>query len=209
MLLSACSPVKAGAAAVVGNERITVTSLDDQVSNLQAAGKSVSGFNLPAADQPQAVLTWLVRFSIMEQLAAANGVSVTQAQTQTGLADIKSEAASSASQDGFANAQALFLGNGITPQMMPALGRWVALDNAYEIKANGGKAPTSTAEGNAVTAKYDKAECQAAKSLSIQISPQFGRLDYSNYTVVADPNVLSAPPGKASPAPTAGFTPAC
>jgi hypothetical protein len=209
MLVSACSPVKAGAAAIVGNERITVTSLDDQVSNLQAAGKSVTGFNLPAAQQPQAVLTWLVRFSIMEQLAAANGISVTQAQTQTGLADIKSEAASSASQDGFASAQALFLGNGISPQMLPALGRWVALDNAYGIKANGGKAPTTTAEGNAVTAKYNKAECQAAKTLSIQVSPQFGRLDYSNYTIVADPNVLSGPAGKPSPAPTAGFTPAC
>ena len=208
-LLAACSPVKAGAAATVGNQRITVSSLDSQVSNLQAAGKSVSGFNLPTAEQPAAVLTWLVRFEIMDQLAAANGISVTQAQIETGLSDIQSEAAQSASQDGFSSAQALFLGNGITPQMRPALGRWVAQEEAYQIKANGGKAPTTTAQNNAVTAKYNKAECQAAKSLNIQVSPQFGRIDYSSYTIVAESNLLSAPAGKPSPAPTTGLNPAC
>jgi hypothetical protein len=210
VLLAACSPVKAGAAAIIGNQRITVSSLDSQVSNLQAAGKSVSGFDLTTAVQPQAVLSWLIRFAIMDQVAAANGISVSQAQVQAGLADIQSEAASSASQDGFSSAQGLFLGNGITPQMQPALGQWVAQQEAYEIKANGGKAPTTTAAGNAVTAKYDKAECQAAKSLNIQVSPQYGRIDYSTYTIVAAPNLLSGPPeGTPSPAATTGLTPAC
>jgi len=210
VLLAACSPVKAGAAAIVGNQRITVTSLDTQVSNLQAAVASTGiKLDIPAAEQPTAVLTWLVRFAIMDQLAAENGISVTQAQVQNGLANIQSEAASSASQEGYSSATALFLGNGITPQMLPALGRWVAQDTAFETKANGGKAPTTTAEGNAVTAKYDKAECQAAKSLNIQVSPQYGRMDYSEYTIVPDPNTLSAPSGKPSPASTAGLTPAC
>ena len=210
VLIAACSPVKAGAAAIVGNQRITVSSLDTQVSNLQSAGKSVNGFNLSTTQQPQAVLTWLVRFAIMDQVAASNGISVTQAQIQTGLANIQSEAASSASQEGFSSAQALFLGNGITPQMLPDLGRWVAQESAYQVKANGGKEPTSTAEENAVTAKFNKAECQAAKSLNIQVSPQYGRIDYSTYTIVAAPNLLSGPPeGTPSPAATTGLTPAC
>jgi hypothetical protein len=208
VLLAACSPVKAGSAAIVGNQRITVSTVDTQVSNLQGAAKSVSGFSLSAADQPAAVLTWLVRFAIMDQLAADNGISVTQAQTQAGLADIQSEAASSASQEGYSSAQALFLGNGITPQMLTPLGQWVAQEVAFETKANGGKAPTTTAEGNAVTAKYDKAECQAAKSLNIQVSPQYGRIDYTSYTIVPAPNLLSATPS-ASPASTTGLVPAC
>jgi len=41
------------------------------------------------------------------------------------------------------------------------------------------------------------------------VNPQFGRLDYSQYTVVANPNTLSQPAGKPSPASTAGLTPAC
>jgi hypothetical protein len=208
-LLAACSPVKAGAAAIVGNQRITVSSLDSQVSDLQTAAKSAGSTSLTAAEQPQAVLTWLVRFAIMDQVAAANDISVTQAQVEAGLADIRSEAASSASQEGFSNATALFLGNGISPQMMPSLGRWVAQEEAYETKANGGKTPTTTAQGNAVTAKYNKAECTAAKSLNIQVSPQYGRIDYSTYTIVASSNLLSAPAGKPSPAPTTGLTPAC
>ena len=208
-LLAACSPVKAGAAAIVGNQRITVSTLDQQVANLQASAKTAGGSSLSAADQPAAVLTWLIRFSIMDQVAADNGISVTQAQAQAGLTEIQSEASQDASQEGFSSGQALLLGNGITPQMEPQLGRWVAQDTEYQIKANGGKEPTTTAESNAVTAKYNKAECQAAKSLSIQVSPQYGRIDYSTYTVVAGPNVVSAPTGKPSPASTTGLTPAC
>jgi peptidyl-prolyl cis-trans isomerase SurA len=209
-LLAACSPVQAGSAAIVGNQRITSSSLDQQVSNLQTAaapyGKQIT---LTSAEQPRAVLTWLIRFSIMDQVAADNDIAVTQAQVKSGLSEIQSEAASSASQEGFSSATALFLGNGISPQMMPALGRWVAQESAYQIKANGGKEPASTAESNAVTAKFNKAECQAAKGLNIQVSPQFGRLDYTQYTVVAAASTLSQPAGTPSPASTTGLTPAC
>ena len=76
-------------------------------------------------------------------------------------------------------------------------------------EANGGKLPTTQADSNTVTAALTKAQCTAAKSLSIQVNPQFGRLDYSQYTVVANPNTLSQPAGKPSPASTAGLTPAC
>jgi SurA N-terminal domain len=209
-LIAACSPVQAGSAAIVGNQRITSSSLDQQVSNLQAAsvpyGKQIQ---LTSAEQPRAVLTWLIRFSIMDQLATDNGISVTQAQAQSGLSEIQSEAASSASQEGYNSATALFLGNGISPQMLPDLGRWVAQESAFQIKANGGKQPTTQAESNTVTAKYNKAECQAAKALNIQVSPQFGRLDYTQYSVVPATNTLSQPSGVPSPASTTGLTPAC
>ena len=92
MLIAACSPVQAGSAAIVGSQRITSSSLDQQVSNLQAAAKPYgSQITLTSAEQPRAVLTWLIRFSIMDQLAADNGISVTQAQSQTGLSEIQSD----------------------------------------------------------------------------------------------------------------------
>ncbi len=210
MLIAACSPVQAGSAAVVGNQRITSSSLDQQVSNLQGAIKSYNGqVSLTSAEQPRAVLTWLIRFSVMDQVAADNSISVTQAQSQAGLSEIQSEAASSASQEGYSSATALFLSNGISPQMLPQLGTWVAQESAYQTKANGGKQVTSQAESTAVTAKYNKAECQAAKSLNIQVSPQFGRFDYSQYSVVPATSALSAPAGVPSPASTTGLTPAC
>jgi SurA N-terminal domain len=209
-LIAACSPVQAGAAAIVGNQRITSSALDQQVSNLQTASKPYgSQIQLTAAEQPRAVLTWLIRFSIMNQVAADNNIDVSQAQVQSGLSEIQSEATSSASEEGYSSGTALFLGNGISPQMMPDLGRWVAQESAYQVKANGGKAPSTTAESNAVTAKFNTAECQAAKGLGIQVNPQYGRLDYTQFSVVAANNTLSQPPGKPSPASTTGLTPAC
>ena len=94
--------------------------------------------------------------------------------------------------------------------MLPALGQLGGPGRRRtRLKVNGGKAATTTTQSNAVTAKYDKAECQAAKSLNIQVSPQYGRFDYSSYTIVAASNLLSAPAGKPSPASTTGLVPAC
>ena len=209
-VLAACAPAKAGSAAIVGDQRITVSSLDTQVSYLQEAAAPYAGqVQLTAAEMPNAVLSWLIRFAIQDQLSATAGVSVTQAQVQAGIASINSQAASAASQEGLNSAQAALVNAGISPQLLPALGRYQAQEIAYAEKVNGGKLPSTTAENNTVTAALTKAQCTAAKSLSIQVSPQFGRLDYSQYTVVAAPDTLSRLPGIPSPASTTGLTPAC
>jgi hypothetical protein len=209
-VLAACSPVKAGAAAIVGDQRITVSSLDTQVQNLQTAAKPYgSQIQLTAADMPNAVLSWLIRFAIQDQATATAGITVTPTQVAAGIASIKSQAASAASQEGLPSAQAALLSAGISPQMLPALGRYQAQEIAYAEKVNGGKLPTTQAESNTVTAALTKSQCTAAKSLNIQVNPQFGRMDYSQYTVVAAPNTLSQLPGTPSPASTTGLIPAC
>jgi len=209
-LLAACSPVKMGAAAIVGSQRITTSALDTQVADLQASAVPYAGkVQLTAAEMPVAVLSWLVRFSIMDQLAASAGVSVSQAQVQAGVASIDSQAASAASQEGYASGAEVLVGAGISPQMLASVGRYQADEVAYAEKVNGGRLPSTTAENNTVTAALDKAQCQAAKSLDIQVSPQFGRMDYSQYAVVATANTLSQPEGVPSPASTTGLTPAC
>ncbi len=92
-VLAACSPVQMGAAAIVGNQRITVSSLDTQVSNLAGERQAVRHAAISGAapdraiDRPAAaaVLYWQIKFAIMDQVAAANGISVTQAQWQAAL----------------------------------------------------------------------------------------------------------------------------
>jgi SurA N-terminal domain len=210
VVLAACSPVKVGAAAIVGDQRITTSALDTQVSNLQTAAKPYgSEISLSAADMPAAVLSWLIRFQVSDQVAANAGISLSAAQVQAGIANINSQASSAASQDGLSSPQAALLDAGISPQMLPDLGRYQAQELAFAELANGGKLPTTTAEGNTVDAKLTKAQCTAAKSLNIQVSPQFGRLDYTQLSVVPTPNTLSQPPGTPSPADTTGLTPAC
>ena len=67
LVLTACSssPVKFGSAAIVGNERITIATLDTEVTNLnQAVERYKSTVQLSRAQQTQQTLTWLVRFKI-------------------------------------------------------------------------------------------------------------------------------------------------
>ena len=205
-VLAACSPVQVGSAAIVGSQRITVSSLDTQVSNWQTAAKPyASTIQIKSADAPAAVLSWLVRFAVQDQVAAANGISVTQAQSQAGLSSLSAVA----QQNGFSSTSQLLIANGVPPQLFPQVGQWDAQQTAYGLKANGGKAPTTTTEQNNVSAAVTKAQCTAAKSLNIQVSPQFGRLDYTQLSVVPAPDTLSRPAGTPTPASTQGLTPAC
>jgi peptidyl-prolyl cis-trans isomerase SurA len=205
-VLAACSPVQAGAAAVVGDQRITVSSLDTQVSNLQAAVKPYgSSLQITTAEMPSEVLSWLIRFQVSDEVAAANGINVTDSQAQAGYNSL----AAVASQNGFASTAELLVANGVPPQMFGQVGRWEAQQDAFARQHNGGKEPTTTGEQNAFTTAYNKAQCQAAKSLNIKVSPQFGRLDYTQLSVVAAPDTLSRPAGTPSPASTAGLVPAC
>ncbi len=210
VLLAACSPVKMGAAAVVGDQRITQSAVDTAVSNLQTAAKPYgSEITLTAAQMPAAVLTWLIKFQIGDQVAASRGISVTQAQIQAGVANINTQAAQAASQGGLSSPQAALLNAGVPPQMLTDLGKYQAQELEYAQIVNGGKLPTTVAEGNAVNAKLLKAQCVAAKSLNIQVNPQFGRLDYTQFAVVPAADTLSQPAGVPSPADTTGLTPGC
>jgi hypothetical protein len=205
-VLAACSPVQAGAAAIVGDQRITVSSLDTQVSNLQVAAKPyTSSMQVTPAEYPAAVLSWLIRFSVMNEAAATNGITVTQTQSEQAFNSLGSVASTA----GVSSTSELLIVNGIPPQLFPQLGQYEAQQTAYALKVNGGKEPTTTAAQTATTAAVDKAQCTASKSLSIRVSPQFGRLDYTQLTVVPAADTLSQPAVLPSPASTAGLTPAC
>ena len=86
LAVAACSPVKMGAAAIVGNERITIATLDTEVTNLsQAAARYPTAVNLNASQRTQATLTWLIRYQIFEEMARQAGITVSTAQGQEAL----------------------------------------------------------------------------------------------------------------------------
>jgi SurA N-terminal domain len=206
-VLAACSPVQVGAAAIVGNQRITTSTLDTQVSNLQEAAKPY-GSSLPitTAQMPTEVLSWLIRFAVMDRVAADHGITVTDAQAEAGLNSLDAVA----EENGFTGTKELLIANGVSPQMFTDVGRWNAQQTAYELKVNNGQEPATQTEETNVSNAIDKAQCTAAQSLSIQVSPQFGRFDYASATfgVVAAADTLSRPAGTPSPASTEGLTPA-
>jgi len=212
LVVTACSPVKMGAAAVVGDQRITIATLDTEVTNLSQAVKQYpSTVNLSAQQQTQQTLTWLVRFQINDELARQAGITVTTAQSQKALAEIYASAKSEAQAQGLSNVSLnlIMAANGIPPNLAPELGRYEAINEQFIKQANGGTTPTTTTEQSATTAKLEHAQCTAAKNLNIAINPQFGRMDYTQYQVVSAPATVTRSPGPAPTASPSGLAPAC
>ena len=74
LVLTACSPAKAGAAAIVGNQRITIATLDTEVASLSRTVKLYpSTVQLSQVQETQQTLTWLIRFQINDELARQAG----------------------------------------------------------------------------------------------------------------------------------------
>jgi hypothetical protein len=211
-VLTACAPVKMGAAAIVGNQRITLSALDSQVSSLRTAAQPYSAqLPITQAEMPDAVLSWLIRFDIRDQTASDAGVTVTQAQVQQAISDIDGEAQEAAEEGEIPSGgiNALLVYNGLPPDLLNDLGRYQAQELAIVEKNNGGKLPTSQTAITTAQNQVSKDDCEASKTLSIQVNPQFGRLNYSQFTVVAGPETLSRPAGPASSSSLSGATPAC
>ena len=212
LVATGCSPVKFGAAATVGSQRITLATLDTEVTNLSQNVKQYHNpSSLSAAQQTQDTLTWLIRFQINEQLARSEGITVSAAQAQTALAQVDAEAKSELESEGVSNASLNYILSyiGIPPNLATEVGRYQAIDTQFIEQVNGGKVPTATAAQTATTAKLQQAQCVAAKTLQIQVNPQFGRLDYSQYAVVSVPATVTRAQGPAKAAAASGLTPAC
>ena len=212
LVVTACSPVKLGSAAIVGNERITIATLDTEVANLSRTVKLYPGtVQLSQAQQTQQTLTWLIRFKINDELARRAGITVSTAEAQKALAEIYSAAKASAQAQGIQNVtlDLILVANGIPPNLADEVGRYQAIDDKFAQQVNGGQEPTSASAQSATTAKLNKARCVAAKALKVQVNPQFGQLDYNQVAVVAAPGTVARPAGPAKAPSTSGLTPAC
>jgi hypothetical protein len=212
LALTACGAVQLGAAAIVGGQRITTSTLTTQVSALNSyyeANRAKVQLAFPASQMPQQVLAWLIRFQVRDELASRDGVTVTAAQIQRALAEISAEEAESGNTTSLTD---LAAANGLPPDLInPDLGRYEAIE-AVVLTRLGGAAASSAAQQQALSEEFNRDQCLAAKSLNIKINPQFGRLDYSELDIVASANTLSAPEGAApSVAPSAApqLTPPC
>ena len=212
LVVTACSPVQMGSAAIVGDQRITIATLDNEVTNLnQAVARYKNTVQLSQAQQTQQTLSWLVRFKVNEELARRAGITVSTAQAQQALAEIYAAAKASAEQQGIPNPSLdlILAANGIPPNLAEEVGRYQAIDNEFARQANGGQDPTSQSAHAAISAQLTKARCQAAKALSIQVNPQFGQLNYNQLAIVAAPGTVFRPAGPAKANSQSGLTPAC
>jgi len=205
LALTACGNVQLGAAAVTNTSRIPTATVSAEVNNLDAAYKADKAkvqLQFPASQMPQQVLSWLVRFRVREQMAARNHLTITRAETQSALAS----ASAQAKQSGVTLTD-LAVANGIPPDQINELGRYVAIQNQLLDRLDGGTLPTASAALQTLGNQFNTYQCRAAKSMGIRVNPQFGQLDYSQVTVIPAPAKLAAAPHSASPSPSASPTP--
>jgi hypothetical protein len=221
-VLTACGPVRMGAAAVTASQRISASTLAGQVANLNQGYQRYKGkiaLQFPVSQMPQQVLGWMIKFQVRDALAADRGIRVSPAQVQHALAAITSQAQSSqarsspSSPGGTASLVQVAVANGLPPDLLNALARYEAIQTVQVGRLDGGKLPKSSSALQALGVQFNKAECEAAKKLDIRINPQFGRLDYAQYSIIAAPTTLSvagqSPSPLASPSASPQLTPAC
>jgi hypothetical protein len=212
LVVTGCAPVQMGAAAIVGNQRITIANLDTEVTNLSQAASQYPGVvQLTATQETQEALSWLVRFEINEELAQQYGITISPAQGANGLKELFAAAQSQAESNGLTGVtlNEVMAANGIPPDKASELGRYQAIETQFIKNANGGTIPTSTSAQTAIDSKLEHALCVAAKGLNILINPQFGRMDYATFLVVSSPVTVSRPEGPAAAAAVSGLAPAC
>jgi hypothetical protein len=191
--VAACGTVHMGAAAIVGSQRITSSNLSAEVSNLNAGYQQYHHqvqLQYPASQMPQQVLAWLIRFQIRDRLASREGISVTPTQVQQALAAITASIRQSGNN---ATLPEVAVANGLPPNLLSDLGQYQAVETKLLDRLDGGKLPASSSAQQALEDSFNKSQCQAAKSLDIQINPQFGELNYSDFSVVLTPTTLSKP----------------
>ena len=197
LMLSACGSVKLGAAAVTSDQRISSATVAAEVSNLNQAyqaDKAKIQLQFAAAQMPQEVLSWLLRFKVREQMAQRYGITVSQTQVQDALSSISAQAKQSG-----VTATALAVANGVPPDQINELGRYVAIQDAILNRLDGGKLPTANAALQTLGNQFDTSQCVAAKSLGIQVNPQYGALDYRTIGVVARTRQAVRAAGQAVP----------
>ena len=130
----AVTPVKMGAAAIVGSQRISIATLGTQVGNLNQAAKQYPGVvTLTPTQATQATLTWLIRYQVNEELARQAGITVSAEQAQVALQAAYANAKASAEQQGLTNVtlDLILAASGVPPDTAAELGRYEAIADEY------------------------------------------------------------------------------
>ena len=205
--LAACGPLRLGAAAIYGGQRVTQSTLTSEVSAVTANYHADQAKGLTPqyseAQIPNQVLSWILRFATMRRVAASHGVTVTPAQAQS----IGAALGAQARQNKLTLDQYLAQG-AVPPDLLVSYELYAYAEN--RLLSQLGDQSTQAGQ-TASQAKLTTLFCQAARSLDISVNPQYGAFSYKNFQVEAIANPLAAPVGGSSlpAASSADFKPAC
>ncbi|MEU1815235.1 SurA N-terminal domain-containing protein [Streptomyces roseifaciens] len=160
-LLTACGQTAhPGAAAVVGDDRITVSQLQRQVEDVREAQRSSpQGEQLTAnsARLGQDTLVRLIQYRIVEKAGKDNGVAVTRRELQRQRADVE------AANGGASTVRARFLALGIAPDQ---------IDQALSVDLVRAKL-----DGKFGAARTNQILMRTSDALHVDVNPRYGVWD--------------------------------
>jgi SurA-like protein len=182
--LSACGPLHEGAAATVGNTRISVAALNAAVAKATAS---------PTADAPadrtgavQSSLTALIQGDLIADGAKQKGVTVSESDIQAFLA---TQRQTNGTDAGTAQANGIALSD-----LHQAVYEALLLDKL--IAAVSGTKTDQTAEQKALTDYLGT----VAKKEGVSVNPRYGAWNATQFDVVASDPFASSSPAASSPA---------
>jgi hypothetical protein len=177
--IAGCGSPTPGAAAVLGDTRISETALTKQVQAvLTAQGKGLDTADAALTSQ---TLDRMMKSELVDILAVQAGVEITQAQIDAQLLDYDAQAGSRA------EVERIFLEQGIAPSQITGIIVLNLQANALGLQL----APNADAEaqGQAVV----KAITVLSELLETEVSPRYGTWDAATLQVGAAPDDLSSP----------------
>jgi hypothetical protein len=204
-----------GSAALAGGQRISSAQLNSEVTSYNQSFQKYHGQvqqQFSSSQTPAQVLGWLVSFQVADRMAERYKITVTPAQQHKALDSI---VASLNAQEPGVTTGVLAAALGLAPDMVSSFARFEAIQSAVADKLDGGNPPEpGSAAAQQLNTKFTASGCRAAKSLGIQVNPQFGNFDYAlnlfgAYSVVpASPTLSKSVPATAS-SPGTQLTPHC
>ena len=163
--LSGCAAGAAhpGAAAVVGDQRIAVATLQSEVTAYRTALATGGSGAAEPASVPAQTLQWLVLAQVVQQTVAEHGLTVTEGEVQ------QAEASDAAQAGGVQALQSAFVSQlALAPSSMEMFYRMRA--GEMELLTQAGVAPTSNQAG----AELQQILTASADRLGVQVNPRYG-----------------------------------
>jgi hypothetical protein len=180
LLLTGCSNQQPGAAATLGDTRISEQTLSAEVQAVLVA----KGQPATSVDEtlPPQMLGRLITIELIDELARREGIVVTQGQIDEQVANYVGQAGDQAA------VEKLFIEQGVAPSQIESIVRLNLQAQALGIALD----PKGSAEeqGQAVV----EAVVALSTELDTTVSPRFGTWDAATISVGPTPDDLSAPP---------------
>lgn len=180
LALAGCGTAQAGAAATVGDTRITDTALTTEVQAVLAAkGQPLDTEDASLVSQ---ILGRMITMELVDRLAVREGVEITQGQIDEVIANYTGQVGS------IEQVEEIFLQENVAPSQIESLITLQAQAQELGIALN----PSGSAEEQG-TAVFEAASLLSVE-LDTAVSPRYGTWDAATLSLGSVPNDLSTLP---------------